>query len=320
MTKRLHPALGALLILLIAGVAAAQYNNDFDGLSADPAGVVLTGQDFFYVPAGTTSVDFLVYTYAGNILGLPPNPNGGVNFVAGNGPGGTTFARAQRDVAFGDGTGMWKMEYDICATYLGTGVSANNLGSLSIRYNDANVHNIHLFSWVDYNLPTNYNAYYLAYDATGVQMAQPGTAPGPAWSGLELNHWYRCWTTLDLDANTIVEVGIIDLSTMVQSVVNPVDWYLVGGSAGAIGPPQNFRFFGGGSVAGNVMAFDNMSIAPPPPVGACCFPTGLCQILTQEMCLAQGGQFYVGVPCEPDPCHGTPVERTTWGKIKNSYR
>jgi len=307
---------GAFLVLLVATVAAAQYENDFDGLMADPNGVVLTGQDFFYLPTG--SVDFLAYTYAGNVLGMPQNPEGGTIFVAGLGPGGTTFARTQRDVAFGDGTGAWQITYDFCAAYLGTGASANNLGSFSIRYDDTNVHNIHLFSWVDPNVPTNYNAFYLAYDATGIQMAQPGTSPGPAWGNLVLNHWYRAWTTIDLDQNKIVEVGIIDLETMQQSVFNPVDWYLVGGSAGAIGPPQNFRFFGGGSVYGNAMAFDNMSIAQPAASGACCFPTELCQILTQEQCEGQGGTFMEGLPCEPNPCL-IPVERTSWGKLKDAF-
>jgi len=272
----------AALCLWAAQPAVAQYENDFEGLAASGGGTVLTGQDGYYIPPGTTSVDFYVYTYAGNALGLPANPVGGDNFVGGTGPGdGTTYARAQRDVQFGVGFGVWRIQYDFCATYLGVPPSANNIGSFSIRYDDANTHEIHLFSWVDANNPVDFNAFYMHYDAGGTQVAQPGTSPGAAWENLPLNHWFRSWTTVDLDTNLIVEVGIIDLMTMQESVYLPTNWYLVGGSGGAIGPPQNFRFFAGGSVAGNATAFDNMSITEVLP---------------------------------------TPVEQSTWGRIKDTYR
>jgi hypothetical protein len=167
--------LPVLALVLTASVAGAQYSSDFESLNASATGVVLTGQDGFYLPAG--SVDFLAYTYTGNALGVPQNPQGGNQFVGGTGPGdGTTYARAQRDVSFGLGFGVWTISYDFCAGYLGTPPSSNNLGSFSIRYDDANVHEIHLFSWVDPNTATNYNAWYMKYDAAGTQDAhhRPG--------------------------------------------------------------------------------------------------------------------------------------------------
>lgn len=310
--------LATFLVLLSAPLAFAQYAQDFEALTAAPDGVILTGQDFFYLPAG--SVDFLVYTYAGNVLGVPQNTEGGENFAAGLGPGGSTFARAQRDVEFGVGVGIWRMQYDVAAVFVGDPPSANNIGSFSIRYDDTNVHNIHLFSWVDPNVPTAWNAFYLAYDVAGVQFAQPGVSPGAAWENLALNHWYRFWTTIDLDMNTIVEVGVTDLENGITSTFNPTDWYLVGGGGGAVGPPQNFRLFGGGSVFGNATAWDNLSITEAGGAeGACCLPDGNCRVTTETDCLAAGGIFMPGIDCDPDPC-GTPVEITTWGRVKDTFR
>lgn len=318
MKRWLIPTLSAALVLT-AGLAGAQYQSDFEALNASPSGVVLTGQDGFYVPSG---VDFLAYTYTGNTLGVPQNPQGANQFVAGEGPGdGVNYARAQRDVSFGVGVGIWTMTYDVAAGTVGPIPSSNNLGSFSIRYTDAAVHEIHLLSWVDPNTGAAFNAWYLKYNAAGVQDAQPGTSPGAAWSNLTPNHWYRFWTTVDLDLNMITEVGVIDLTTMQQSVFNPTDWFLVGGSAGAPGAPANFRFFGGGgSTPGNFTAWDNMSIAEgaPAQTGACCLSDGSCTITTQTDC---AGQYMGnGTVCDPNPCPPVPVELKSWGSIKNQYR
>ena len=72
---------GAAGLFVLATNAAAQYSSTFEGLSASAAGTVLTGQDGYYIPAGTTSVDFLAYTYAGNALGAPSNPGGAFSLV-----------------------------------------------------------------------------------------------------------------------------------------------------------------------------------------------------------------------------------------------
>ena len=252
--------LTALCVLLAAPAAQAEYITGFEGLLGSADGVLLTGQDGYYIPAGTTSTDFLVFTYTGNAFGLPQNPTGAAQFVGGHGPGGSTFARAQRDLSFAD-SDVWLLAYDFAATYLGIGASANNVGSFSMRNNAANVnHFIHLASWVDANNPTNYNAFYLAYDAGGVQFPQPGTSPGPAWENLELNHWYRAWVRVDFVSNRFLELGIVDLETMAEAVFAPADWYLEGGSGGTTAIPDCFRFFAGGSVVGNCFAFDNIAI------------------------------------------------------------
>jgi hypothetical protein len=56
-----------------------------------------------------------------------------------------------------------------------------------------------------------------------------------------------------------------------------------------------------------------------PEEGACCFDS-YCFIMLEEDCWAQGG-IWVGGPCDPNPCAGgSPVQETTWGKIKRIYR
>ncbi|MHC4910431.1 MAG: hypothetical protein ACYTF9_11995, partial [Planctomycetota bacterium] len=62
--------------------ASAQYvsGHEADTVTGSPEGTVVTGQDGFYNPVDV-SWDGLVYTYDGNALGLPQNPNGGAQFV-----------------------------------------------------------------------------------------------------------------------------------------------------------------------------------------------------------------------------------------------
>lgn len=54
--------------------------------------------------------------------------------------------------------------------------------------------------------------------------------------------------------------------------------------------------------------------------GACCVPPSYeCVMLSLEDCIALNGEIW-DVSCDPDPCPAsTPVERSTWGKIKARY-
>jgi hypothetical protein len=267
--------------LLVLPIARAEYITGFEELLGSAGGELLTGQDGYYLPV-TGSTDFLVYTYEGNALGLPQNPTGEDQFIGCMGPGNSVYGRAQRDLSF-DVCPVWVIAWDFAATYLGVAPSAQNVGSFSIRNEPLAIsHYIHLFTWVDPDNPTLFNAFYLGYDAGGTQFLQPGETPGFMWMDLSINHWYRAWTKVDLAANMIVECGIMDLSTGMFEVQSPVGWYLVGGSAGAAGPPLSIRFFAGTStISGNTTAFDNVDIHPEPP---------------------------------------SPVEPMSWGQIKSLYR
>jgi hypothetical protein len=255
--------------LLACGAASAQYASDFEAptFSGSAEGFIMTGQDGFYIPAGTESTDYLVYTYADNAIGVVDNPGGGAQFVAGIGPAGDVYARAQRDIDWGTGTVV--VTYDVACLWLAdpndpNALADNNIGSFSNQPTTGSVGSqIHLFSWVVGEEGVLWNAFYMHNDAAGTQVAQPGSSPGPEWENLELNHWYRFSTTMDFDANLITEVSVTDLSTGASATFAPTEWYLSGGSAG--GPPTitAFRFFAGGLEPDNTVAWDNLSIAPP---------------------------------------------------------
>lgn len=55
--------------------------------------------------------------------------------------------------------------------------------------------------------------------------------------------------------------------------------------------------------------------------GACCLDDGTCVLLDQGDCEEQNGAYQGdGTACEPDPCQPTAVERTTWGRVRASFR
>jgi hypothetical protein len=255
-------AIGLCAAVLLCGAASAQLETGFEPptYSGSAGGVVMTGQDGWYLPSG---VDYNVYTYAGNVLGVNANPQGGEQFVAGVGPG-TDYARAQHDLNWADLT-EWTVTYDVAALYDGLPPGANNLGSFSVQPSTDTIGSyVHLFSWVDLNDPVDFNAFFLHYDAAGTQVAQPGSSPGPEFGGLELNHWYRFSTTLDFLVNQITEVSILDLTGGGSATYEPVDWYLSGGAAGGDPTVTALRFFAGGGVAGNTLAWDNLGVIPEP--------------------------------------------------------
>ncbi|MEZ6017088.1 MAG: hypothetical protein R3F49_18370 [Planctomycetota bacterium] len=249
--------LHATLLVSAAAVADAQYSSDFEALTASGAGTLLTGQDGYYIPAGTTSVDFTAHSYAGNAYAVAANPTGGAQFIAGNGPAGGAFARAQRDLTYG--TGVWTIAYDVHASFVGTLPTADNIGSVSIQPFPGSQSFIALAQWVDINTATNWNANYIWFDIGGAQLTE--SVADPAFQNLSVGHWYRWETDFDLTTNLIVEVRLKDLTTGTTATNQPVARYLEGGAAGS-GPPTGFRFFGGGGVAGNVLAFDNIRIGP----------------------------------------------------------
>lgn len=250
---------GLALTCLLVASAGAQFETGFEDYAGTPGGIPITGQQGWYIPAGTTSVDYNVYTYFDNALGIPfhPDPTPPFNdfFAGGVGPGSPTFARAQHDIEFTAAT--WEIGFDFCAAFLGTPPSSNNVGSFSAQP-DPNDY-IQLMAWVPGQEGVLFTLGYMAYDAGGVQFPQPGVIPTPAWDNLMLNNWYRAVMIVDFPANMITEVRIQDIQAGTPMVTfTPTDWYLEGGSGGSSAPSTGFRMFAGGGVDGNVLAFDNL--------------------------------------------------------------
>ena len=256
-------------ILAFAGVcalAAGVNAQDFEPptYTGSAGGTVLTGQPAanpWYNPVPATSVDFNVYTYAGGAFGIPPNPTGGTQFAAAEGPAGGVFGRAQRDIVWPTGTAT--VGYDMAAAYTGASPSSNNVGSFSSQLFPGEATYIHLFSWTD-PAALLWQADYLGYDAAGVLLPQPGMSPGPAWQNLVLNHWYRFETTMDFVTNEVTGASITDITAGTTTTATLSGVYLEGGSAGGLAPPSGYRMFAGGGTAGNVTAWDNLTIVPEP--------------------------------------------------------
>jgi hypothetical protein len=252
----------------LPAVASGQvFSTGFEDYDGSPEGTPLTygfgggGQHGWYNPVDG-SVDFDVYTYAGNALGFPANPTGEDQFVGAVGPGGV-YGRAQRDHPFGEYT--YTIGYDICAGFFGDLPAANNLGSFSLQVSSTDRHFIALNVWDDVNTATNWSAYYMVADEAGTFDAQPGRLAGPEWAGLVLNHWYRQSITFDLLSNQILLVTMKDLHTGDEGSFAPPDWYLSGGAGGGGRPlPTAFRFFAGGGNPGNGLGFDNLEVIPEP--------------------------------------------------------
>jgi hypothetical protein len=272
--KRSHWILrgAAVAALLLAwNTASAQHSSGFEqpACVGSAAGTDLNGQDGFYNPDPATSVSAKVYTYAGNVLGIPPNPSGGGDqFVGAEGPGnssGTTmYARSQKDIPFGTGTGMWTVAVDVAITFTGTPPTADNVGSISLSPLDpaapTNQAFIALARWADPTGATLWNADFIYWPASGSYVIT--TVPDPAFQNLLVNHWYRWSITFDLDTALVTELGIVDLTTGLGGTYNPTGWYLAGG-ASILPAPTGFRFFGGTSTyAGNTTCWDNLDIDP----------------------------------------------------------
>lgn len=256
-----HFAAAAVVLAAAAG-ASAQYQDNFEAplYTGSAAGDDLVGQNGYYNPIPASSVSGKVHTYAGNPYGLPQNPNGGRQFVAAEGPGGGIFSRNQKDTPY-TGVGIWTAAYDFAIAYTGVAPASQNLGSFSTQVFPGAATFIALATWTDPATATNWNADYIWFDAAGTQIQ--AQVPNPAFQNLALNHWYRWSTTWNMATNQILEVAITDLTTNVTTVQPIADRYLFGGAAGA--PlPTGFRMFGGGGTAGNVTAWDNISIIPAP--------------------------------------------------------
>ena len=157
--------LAAIVVCSTAPFAFGQFSTTFEApdYNGSAAGTVLTGQDNFILPAG---VDAMVYTYAGNTLGLPANPVGGSQFIAGTGPGGNDFARGQRPVSF-SGADNWTISFDAAMTFVGTLPSAQNIGSMSTQTFPGDATFIALPRWTDPNTAYNPPDRYLFGGAAG---------------------------------------------------------------------------------------------------------------------------------------------------------
>ena len=201
-------------------------------------GFPLVPQFGWYLP-GTGSVDFNVYHYVGNALGIPNNPTGGGpfgKFIGGREP--PSICRVQHDIVFPNT--RWELAFDMCASELGGGFMGEGAPEAWYQRVGARADSLQF--------------YFMVYDSAGAQVIP--VFPGPAWRDLRAMNWYRSSMTVDFAANRITEVSLRDITGGGATItVNPVGWYLKGGAEGSTAPVTAFRFFADGT-----FAVDNLSI------------------------------------------------------------
>ncbi len=122
-----------LLSCLAASLAAQGYSTGFESptFTASAAGTPSLGQDGFYTPPVASTFDGAIYTYAGNTIGVPTNPNGGANFYSGVNVSG--LVRAQRSLLVPTNS-RCVIQFDLLCNYVGTATAvANYLGGFSLQ-------------------------------------------------------------------------------------------------------------------------------------------------------------------------------------------
>ncbi len=266
--------------MLILGLAAFPAHADFATGFERPDyqgfvfGAPLNGQQGWWLTLGGT-VDSRVYTYAGNTLGLAPNPVGGRQFVGGRSEG-TAFARAMHQVDFGPG--QWMLAWDMAARYAGTLPAAPNLSSFSLNHSTLIAGSFKQFialnNFIDPSNPAGgWRATFNVFSAVGA--ATNNQSPGPFWTDLHTNHWYRQYVTVDLMVGRIERIALLDLHTGASALARPEGWYLAGGASANLPMPDAIRFFVGGT-AGDIMGWDNIAISQvPAPAGALLLGAGV---------------------------------------------
>jgi len=246
-------------------------------------GVLTTGQQGWYLPAVTGSVDHNIYTYAGNSLGIVANPNGGLQFDAGMGTGAATNARTQHPVDFSAG-GVWQASWDCTGRFTGTLPATNNLGSWSMQPSGTARYFQQLMSWggagnnyqpvtpapTDWEPTADHFHIHWGYFTAASPTTIAFSVPGPEWMDLPVDHWYHVTVKWDFTAAQILEVSLKDLTTngpTTTSNVSSLGWYLQGGPNSTFPLPTDVRCFAGST--NDVTGWDNLVVAPF--VGQSCY-------------------------------------------------
>jgi hypothetical protein len=119
----------------------------FDGFEAYNPNSPINGQGAWFNPGG--SLDWFVYGYGSNPLGIAPNPNGQNQMIAARKEG-TLFPRTQRDFNW-SARETWLISYDVYVGFdptVGDGYNYDNIGSFSLQPSVSAQYFIDLFQWV----------------------------------------------------------------------------------------------------------------------------------------------------------------------------
>jgi len=247
-----------LLSSLVSSVVAQGFSTDFEAFLASPTGTPSAGQGGFYIPPVAGSLDGAIFTYVGNSLGIPPNPNGGANFYCGVGT--TGQVRAQHNVTVPINCHC-HVSFDVLCNYNGAAAAPpNNLASVSLQPSATSAYFNMLARWPvgAVTPPTTWDA-----DAVfGPTAAGTVTAMGtldPAFSGLAVNVWHTWGCKIDLAAGVYLNFRITNGVTNVTTIYTPLIPVPLPGTVAPTTVVTDFRLFTGN--IGNVFAVDNFLIS-----------------------------------------------------------
>jgi hypothetical protein len=263
--------LASSALVCAAGTALGQVVVDFESFNGSSAGTPLTtgfgggGQGGWYNPVAG-SIDFNVYTYAGNAMNFPANPAGGQQFIAVAGQvSPNNIGRGQLAVDFSAG-GLWTAEWDVIGAYHGiSGTAIDNLGSFSLQNSATANYFQQIMQWgLNTTAPVQYDINYGIFPAAG-GAAPAFMSPGAAWTNIPVNHWVRQKTTWDFTSNQILSVSIENLTLGTPPVVADVSgmgWFLAGGQNNVLAKPMptDIRTFTGNT--DNATGWDNIRVGP----------------------------------------------------------
>src|SRR5258708_4663769 len=159
-------------------------------------GVVVTGQQGWYLPNVMGSTNAFIFTYDSNALGLPTNTYGELQFLGAQVMS-SNLARAQLDFDW-SALSVWTVSYDFAAGFNGTPPAVDNISSFSLQDSLVARYFIAVNPCVPGFEGSQWAAAYIVFDATGGQMGP--LAPGPQCLNPALNHWYRETTTVNFNS------------------------------------------------------------------------------------------------------------------------
>jgi hypothetical protein len=240
------------------------YSTGFETFLSSSSGTPCAGQDGFYVPPIASTADGAIYDYPTNTIGVPINPNGGLNFYAGIGPAVGGICRSQRNVTPPTNS-RCVIEFDVLCNYVGTAAAPpNNLGGFSFQpsaviapqFPVAAVYMNLLATWPVGAMtpPTTWNAD-TAFGPTPASVIT--MLPDPNFQGLAVGVWHHWGVTLDLRTQEYVNWRITNGVTMVTTIYTPPAPVPLP-NQGSLQMPTDFRIFTGN--IGNLFAVDNITI------------------------------------------------------------
>jgi hypothetical protein len=208
--KRLHLVvlrLGVLGVFVLAAQASAQIGFEPPDYNGSADGTSIAGQQGWYTPPVPGAIAGLVYTYEGNALGFSPDPDGETQFLGGTGVALGDFVRAQLDFDFA-AADVWTASWDLAVNFLGTLPASNNVSSFSTQDSTSSRTFTAVNPWMDPDTANSWMAGFITYNADGTTIDPGGfpVAPGPEFTNLQLDHWYRESITFDFSNNTVVSV------------------------------------------------------------------------------------------------------------------